>query len=87
MPKFQIIVETKYEDNCGETENVKFFVIFCNLNQIFISIYQKKSHNLCPEELTLRTIDFIDIVSEPIPEHKYKESEGWVNDFLLLIGF
>ena len=45
----------------------------------------KKSHNLSSEELTLRTIDFINIVSEPISENKYKESEGsnFLKDYLI----
>lgn len=34
-----------------------------------------KSHNLTTEELNVRTIDYIDIVTESLPEHKYKESE------------
>ena len=35
-----------------------------------------KSHGLSQEELNQRTIDFIDIVNDPLAEHKYKENEG-----------
>lgn len=54
IPKFHICVETKYEDNSGETNN---------------------AHNLSDEEIAQRTVDFIDIVKDSLPEHKYKESE------------
>lgn len=54
LPKFHISVETRYENNRGETENC---------------------HNLIQDELSVRTIDFIDIVGDQLSEHKYKETE------------
>jgi hypothetical protein len=32
-------------------------------------------HNLSGEELNIRTIDIINVSSDVLPEHKYKESE------------
>lgn len=34
-----------------------------------------KSHNLSKDELKHRTVDFINISSDPLAEHKYKETE------------
>ena len=42
---------------------------------LFVTFNSKKSHNLTEEELNQRTTDYIDIVSDPLSEHKYKESE------------
>lgn len=54
LPKFQVTVQTRYLDDCGEREN---------------------PHNLSEEEISQRVIDVVDIVNDPVPEHKYKESE------------
>ncbi len=34
-----------------------------------------KCHNLSEEEKNCRSVDFIDIVKDTVPEHKYKEDE------------
>lgn len=54
LPKFSISVQTRYENNTGDTEN---------------------PHGLSTEELNQRTVDFIDIVNDPLAEYRYKESE------------
>ena len=42
---------------------------------MLISFYLKKLLGLSDEELSQRTIDFIDIVNDPLAEYRYKESE------------
>jgi hypothetical protein len=54
LPKFDIVVETCYENNNGTTVN---------------------AHNLNEAELSTRIIDYIDIIDDPIPDHKYKDTE------------
>ncbi|CAF0858133.1 unnamed protein product [Didymodactylos carnosus] len=54
LPRFSIVVETKYEDNNGTTDNC---------------------HNLSEEEVQNRKLEFLDIVADHVPEHKYKLSE------------
>ncbi|CAF3364298.1 unnamed protein product [Rotaria sp. Silwood1] len=54
LPRFSIVVETRYEDNNGTTENC---------------------HQLSPDELSARKLEFLDIAIEQVPSYKYKESE------------
>jgi len=54
LPRFSIVVETRYENNNGTTENC---------------------HNLSLEDLAIRKVEHLDIAIEPVPDHKYKESE------------
>ncbi|CAF3878448.1 unnamed protein product, partial [Rotaria magnacalcarata] len=54
LPRFSIVVETRYEDNNGTTENC---------------------HQLSPDDLAVRKLEFLDIAIEPVPAYKYKESE------------
>ncbi|CAF0802985.1 unnamed protein product [Adineta ricciae] len=54
LPRFSIMVETRYENNNGTTENC---------------------HQLSPEELAIRKMEYLDIALENVPDYKYKESE------------
>ena len=42
---------------------------------VYVKTRFQKPHNLTEEEMSQRVIDVIDIVNDPVPEHKYKESE------------
>ncbi len=47
---------------------------------IFVNVFEcllllLKCHNLPPDELAIRKLEYLDIVSDRIPDYKYKESE------------
>jgi len=48
-------------------------LIFINIFECLLLFF--KCHNLTPDELAIRKLEYLDIVTERIPDYKYKESE------------
>jgi len=74
LPRFSIVVETRYENNNGITENVIIFHI-CFFNDFKYLLLLFKCHNLPPDELAVRKLEYLDIATERVADYKYKESE------------
>ena len=67
------MVETRYENNNGTTENVRAPAHRRSSSRLIALSFQ--CHKLAPDELAVRKLEYLDIAVEPVPDYKYKESE------------
>lgn len=67
------MVETRYENNNGTTDNVSRSAHRRSSSR-FIA-FSCQCHKLAPDELAVRKLEYLDIAVEPVPDYKYKESE------------
>jgi hypothetical protein len=82
LPKFNIFIKTKYENNAGTTENVSQRILLCLSAFLILSklielliFTTHQCLGLTDEELAARTVDLVDIVCDEVQPKHYKESE------------